>query len=84
MASTVAGDLTVNYVDEDGKTIHDPQIVSGFVGDDYDVTTPDYELVIDGYELDTSKLPTNGMGTFDYAPLSVTYVYKKWKAHLSQ
>ncbi|TYW06710.1 cell surface protein [Listeria monocytogenes] len=77
MASTVAGDLTVNYVDEDGKTIHDPQIVSGFVGDDYDVTTPDYELVIDGYELDTSKLPTNGMGTFDYAPLSVTYVYKK-------
>ncbi|EIX1152706.1 MucBP domain-containing protein [Listeria monocytogenes] len=77
MASTVAGDLTVNYVDEDGKTIHEPQIVSGFVGDDYDVTTPDYELVIDGYELDTSKLPTNGMGTFDYAPLSVTYVYKK-------
>ncbi|EPD9050126.1 MucBP domain-containing protein [Listeria monocytogenes] len=77
MASTVAGDLTVNYVDEDGETIHEPQIVSGFVGDDYDVTTPDYELVIDGYELDTSKLPTNGIGTFDYAPLSVTYVYKK-------
>ncbi|EAD2625991.1 cell surface protein [Listeria monocytogenes] len=77
MASTVAGDLTVNYVDEDGKMIHEPQIVSGFVGDDYDVTTPDYELVIDGYELDTSKLPTNGIGTFDYAPLSVTYIYKK-------
>ncbi|EKZ0312835.1 MucBP domain-containing protein [Listeria monocytogenes] len=77
MASTVAGDLTVNYVDEDGETIHEPQIVSGFVGDDYDVTTPEYELVIDGYELDTSKLPTNGMGTFDHAPLSVTYVYKK-------
>ncbi|EBH4250235.1 cell surface protein [Listeria monocytogenes] len=77
MASTLAGDLTVNYVDEDGETIHEPQIVSGFVGDDYDVTTPDYELVIDGYELDTSKLPTNGIGTFDYAPLSVTYVYKK-------
>ncbi|HAK1241493.1 TPA: cell surface protein [Listeria monocytogenes] len=77
MASTVAGDLTVNYVDEDGKMIHEPQIVSGFVGDDYDVTTPDYELVIDGYELDTSKLPTNGIGTFDYSPLSVTYIYKK-------
>ncbi|EAV9873039.1 cell surface protein [Listeria monocytogenes] len=77
MASTVAGDLTVNYVDEDGETIHEPQIVSGFVGDEYDVTTPDYELVIDGYELDTSNLPTNGIGTFDYAPLSVTYVYKK-------
>ncbi|MBC2038525.1 MucBP domain-containing protein [Listeria marthii] len=77
MASTVAGDLTVNYVDEDGETIHEPQVVSGFVGDDYDVTTPEYQLAIDGYELDNSKLPTDAIGTFDYAPLSVTYVYKE-------
>ncbi|EAC7885953.1 MucBP domain-containing protein [Listeria monocytogenes] len=77
MPSTTAGDLTVNYVDEAGKTIHEPQVVSGFIGDDYDVTTPEYELAMDGYDLDTSKLPTNGIGTFDYEPLSVTYVYKK-------
>ncbi|MBF2587745.1 bacterial Ig-like domain-containing protein [Listeria marthii] len=76
IASTVAGDLTVNYVDETGKTIHEPQTVSGFVGDDYDVTTDEYQLAIDGYELDNSKLPTDAIGTFDHAPLSVTYVYK--------
>ncbi|MBC1968627.1 bacterial Ig-like domain-containing protein [Listeria marthii] len=76
IASTVAGDLTVNYVDEAGKTIHEPQTVSGFVGDDYDVTTDEYQLAIDGYELDNSKLPTDAIGTFDHAPLSVTYVYK--------
>ncbi|MBF2554625.1 bacterial Ig-like domain-containing protein [Listeria marthii] len=76
IVSTVAGDLTVNYVDETGKTIHEPQTVSGFVGDDYDVTTDEYQLAIDGYELDNSKLPTDAIGTFDHAPLSVTYVYK--------
>ncbi|MBC2084099.1 bacterial Ig-like domain-containing protein [Listeria marthii] len=76
IASTVAGDLTVNYVDEAGKTIHEPQTVSGFVGDDYDVTTDEYQLAIDGYELDNSKLPSDAIGTFDHAPLSVTYVYK--------
>ncbi|WP_187986312.1 MucBP domain-containing protein [Listeria marthii] len=77
IVSTVAGDLTVNYVDETGKTIHEPQTVSGFVGDDYDVTTDEYQLAIDGYELDNSKLPTDAIGTFDHAPLSVTYVYKE-------
>ncbi|MBC1986144.1 cell surface protein [Listeria sp. FSL L7-0478] len=75
--STAAGDLTVNYVDETGKTIHESQTVSGFVGDDYDVTTPEYKLAIDEYELDTSKLPADGIGTLDYSPLSVTYVYEK-------
>ncbi|MBC2185070.1 cell surface protein [Listeria sp. FSL L7-0253] len=75
--STTAGDLMVNYVDEAGKTIHESQTVSGFVGDDYDVTTPEYKLAIDEYELDTSKLPADGIGTLDYAPLSVTYVYEK-------
>ncbi|MBC1549281.1 cell surface protein [Listeria sp. FSL L7-1434] len=75
--STAAGDLTINYVDEAGKTIHESQTVSGFVGDDYDVTTPEYKLAIDEYELDTSKLPADGIGTLDYSPLSVTYVYEK-------
>ncbi|MBC2073176.1 MucBP domain-containing protein [Listeria marthii] len=75
--STIAGDLTVNYVDEAGKTIHESQTVSGFVGDDYDVTTDEYQLAIDEYELDASKLPVDVIGTLDYAPLSVTYVYEK-------
>lgn len=37
----------------------------------------DYELVIDGYELDIFKLLINGMGIFDYVLLFVMYVYKK-------
>ncbi|EHH6116966.1 cell surface protein [Listeria monocytogenes] len=72
-----AHDLTVNYVDEAGAEIHEPQTVSGNVGDDYDVTTPEFELSIDQYELDTEQMPTNGIGTLSSEAQTVTYVYKK-------
>ncbi|EAE0856645.1 cell surface protein [Listeria monocytogenes] len=72
-----AHDLTVNYVDEAGVEIHEPQTVSGNVGDDYDVTTPEFELSIDKYELDTEQMPTNGIGTLSSEAQTVTYVYKK-------
>ncbi|EHV5202847.1 MucBP domain-containing protein [Listeria monocytogenes] len=72
-----AHDLTVNYVDEAGAEIHEPQTVSGNVGDNYDVTTPEFELSIDKYELDTEQMPTNGIGTLSSEAQTVTYVYKK-------
>ncbi|TYV21955.1 MucBP domain-containing protein [Listeria monocytogenes] len=72
-----AHDLTVNYVDEAGAEIHEPQTVSGNVGDDYDVTTPEFELSIDKYELDTEQMPRNGIGTLSSEAQTVTYVYKK-------
>ncbi|EAF2829200.1 cell surface protein [Listeria monocytogenes] len=72
-----AHDLTVNYVDEAGAEIHEPQTVSGNVGDDYDVTTPEFELSIDKYELDTEQMPTNGIGTLSSEAQTVTYVYQK-------
>ncbi|EKZ4974991.1 MucBP domain-containing protein [Listeria monocytogenes] len=72
-----AHDLTVNYVDEAGAEIHEPQTVSGNVGDDYDVTMPEFELSIDKYELDTEQMPTNGIGTLSSEAQTVTYVYKK-------
>ncbi|MBF2505473.1 MucBP domain-containing protein [Listeria welshimeri] len=72
-----AEDLTVKYVDETGKTIHEPQTVSGYVGELFDVTTSVYQLSIENYELDTSKLPTNGTGILSLKPQTVTYVYNK-------
>ncbi|EAE2482686.1 MucBP domain-containing protein [Listeria innocua] len=72
-----AKDLTVKYVDETGAEIHESQTVSGNVGDDYDVTTPEYELAIDKYELDTNQLPGNATGTLSLDEQTVTYVYKK-------
>ena len=76
-----AADVTVNYIDEDGKAIPSvsPQTISGNVGDSYDATTDAYKLTIEGYTLDESKLPTNAKGTLSDKPQTVTYVYKQTK-----
>lgn len=72
-----AADLTVKYIDETGAEIRESQTVSGNIGDFFDVTTPEYKLEIDKYELDSSKLPTNGIGTLSQEAQTVTYVYNK-------
>ncbi|KAA8712126.1 BspA family leucine-rich repeat surface protein, partial [Lactococcus garvieae subsp. garvieae] len=58
-APVKAADVTVKYVDTDGKSIHASQTISGNVGDTYDATTATYKLAIDGYTLDASQLPKN-------------------------
>ncbi|WP_228070328.1 MucBP domain-containing protein [Enterococcus faecalis] len=79
--SIKAEDVTVRYVDEDGKAIPSvsPQTISGNVGDSYDATTESYKLEIPGYTLDESKLPANGKGTLSDKAQTVTYVYKQIK-----
>lgn len=69
--------VTVKYVDESGKEIHKPQIITGKVGESYDATTKKYKLSIDGYTLNQSKLPTNATGKLSDKALTVTYVYTK-------
>ncbi|MFW0732137.1 MucBP domain-containing protein, partial [Enterococcus raffinosus] len=72
-----AGDITVNYVDTEGAVIHDPQTVSGKIGEAYDVSTEEYKLEIDGYTLDEGQLPTNMTGTFSTQPQNVTFTYTR-------
>ncbi|MGG5334971.1 hypothetical protein IGI86_002143 [Enterococcus sp. AZ188] len=72
-----AADITVEYVDTEGKEIHPPQIITGNVGDSYDASTEKYQLTIDGYILDGSQLPQNAKGTFGKQEATVTYVYTK-------
>ena len=69
--------VTVTYVDESGNQLHEPQIISGNVGESYDATGTAYKLSFEGYTLDEQKLPTNAKGTFNDTPQTVTYVYKK-------
>ncbi|WP_139243365.1 MucBP domain-containing protein, partial [Enterococcus gallinarum] len=72
-----AADVTVKYVDTDGNEIHAPQVISGNVGDNYDATTKDYQLTIEGYTLDENQLPDNGTGVMSDQAQTVTYVYTK-------
>ncbi|WP_350356842.1 MucBP domain-containing protein (plasmid) [Lactococcus lactis] len=72
-----AADVTVKYLDADGNEIHKAQTISGNVGEAYDASTDAYKLAIDGYTLDTTKLPDNATGTLSEAAQTITYVYTK-------
>ena len=72
-----AADVTIKYVDSEGKEIHESQAISGKIGEKYDASTPDYQLTIDGYTLDTTQLPDKMTGTFSDTAQTVTYVYTK-------
>ncbi|MCT0015510.1 internalin [Lactococcus lactis subsp. lactis] len=69
--------VTVEYVDEKGNKIHNSQTISGSKGDVYDASTEQYKLILDGYTLDTTKLPQNSTGNFEEELQTVTYVYSK-------
>ncbi|EHQ9041308.1 MucBP domain-containing protein [Enterococcus faecalis] len=67
----------MKYLDADGDEIHEFQTISGNVGEAYDASTDKYKLAIDGYTLDTTKLPDNATGTLSDTVQTVTYVYTK-------
>ncbi|MBC1319096.1 MucBP domain-containing protein [Listeria welshimeri] len=72
-----AANLTIKYLDENGNQIHEPKIISGNVGDPYDVTGDLDKLQIEGYTIDTTKLPANATGVLSNEPIQVVYVYNK-------
>ncbi|MGF1919199.1 MucBP domain-containing protein [Enterococcus faecalis] len=74
-----AKDITVKYVDTEGTQLHEEQILSGNVGEEYDTTSLTYKLTIPGYTLDKSQFPENAKGIFSEEPQTVTYVYKNNK-----
>ena len=71
------GEVTVNYVDSKGQAIHSPQVLSGNIGEAYDASTAKYQLAIEGYTLDTTKIPENAIGFFGESTQIVTYSYTK-------
>ncbi|WP_159160378.1 MucBP domain-containing protein [Enterococcus casseliflavus] len=72
-----AADVTIEYVDIEGNEIHPSQTISGNVGESYDASTKNYQLVIEGYTLDESQLPENSKGVFSETAQTVTYIYTK-------
>ncbi|WP_407888606.1 MucBP domain-containing protein [Levilactobacillus sp. N40-8-2] len=66
-----AANVTINYVDERGSKVAEPDTLTGFIGEDYVAVAK----TIDGYEL--KKTPDNATGTFSNTAQTVTFVYKK-------
>lgn len=69
--------VTIRYIDKEGLDLHSPQLISGNVGDNYDSSTDEYKLAIEGYALDESQLPQNALGILSEEAQTVTYVYDK-------
>ncbi|EBF5138267.1 class 1 internalin InlJ [Listeria monocytogenes] len=63
--------VTVNYVDDTGKTLAPSETLNGNVGDTYNATAKQ----IDGYTL--SAEPTNTTGQFTSSAQTVNYIYTK-------
>lgn len=74
--------VTIKYVDADGDNIHAPQTIEGNVGDQYDTTTADYQLIVPGYSLDQTSIPENAKGSLTADLQTVTYVYQRNVAEL--
>lgn len=72
-----AKNVTVKYVDSKGNKIHDDKMIEGNVGDAYDTSSSLYQLSINGYNLDTDKIPLNYKGNLSDKEQNVTYVYKQ-------
>ncbi|WP_395390496.1 MULTISPECIES: MucBP domain-containing protein [Levilactobacillus] len=66
-----AEDVTVNYVDESGQKLADPETLTGLIGEGYTAPTKEFA----GYEL--TETPANATGTFSDTAQTVTFVYKE-------
>lgn len=63
--------VTVNYVDDTGKTLAPSETLNGNVGDTYNTTAKQ----IEGYTLSTE--PTNVTGQFTSSAQTINYIYTK-------
>ncbi|MCZ2491956.1 MucBP domain-containing protein [Dellaglioa carnosa] len=69
-----AADVTVKYVDTDGKELATPDVLSGKIANPYNTTAKN----ISGWAL--KETPSNAQGMFTDAKQTVTYVYEKANA----
>ncbi|GAX47730.1 MucBP domain-containing protein [Pseudolactococcus reticulitermitis] len=70
-----AKDLTLEYIDTDGKKIATAQTISGNVGDTYDITGNAYKQTILGYTF--KEIQGQTTGTLSNQAQTVTFVYTK-------
>ncbi len=79
--TNITSTITVNFVDESGKPIKDPQIIKGYKDQAYDLTDI-VETPIPRYKLDESKIPEGITGTFTEEAKEITLTYKPLDIHI--
>ncbi|MDN3128795.1 BspA family leucine-rich repeat surface protein [Enterococcus faecalis] len=79
--TNITSKITVNFVDENGKPIKEPQTIKGYKDQAYDLTDI-VETPIPGYKLDESKIPEGIKGTFTEEAKKITLTYKPLDIHI--
>lgn len=67
--------VKVNFVNETGESIKAPETITGYLGQEYDLTNI-IETPIPGYKLDETKLPNDVKGSFSGNAKEITLTYK--------
>ena len=73
--SIKAKDLTVNYQDENGKTLAESKTISGNIGDKYDISGTEFKLTIEGYTF--KEVQGELKGILSDINQTTTFVYSK-------
>ncbi|MBU5359757.1 MucBP domain-containing protein [Enterococcus raffinosus] len=73
-------EISIKYLDENDKEIHEAKKISGVIGTNYDIGNDDYQLKIDGYLLDETRLPET-RGTYRETDQTIIFYYKKLASH---
>ncbi|MGM0252208.1 MucBP domain-containing protein [Enterococcus sp. AZ129] len=79
--TNIKSTVKVNFVDQSGKSIKEPQIITGYKDQAYDLTDI-VETPIPGYKLDESKIPEGIKGTFTEEAKEITLTYKPLDIHI--
>ncbi|MBO1104236.1 BspA family leucine-rich repeat surface protein [Enterococcus faecalis] len=79
--TNITSQIKVNFVDEKGASIKEPQIIKGYKDQSYDLTDI-VKTSIPGYKIDESKIPEGITGTFTDEDKEITLVYKPLDIHI--
>ncbi|MGM0252199.1 BspA family leucine-rich repeat surface protein [Enterococcus sp. AZ129] len=79
--TNIKSTVKVNFVDQSGKSIKEPQIITGYKDQAYDLTDI-VETPIPGYKLDESKMPEGIKGTFTEEAKEITLTYNPLDIHI--
>lgn len=74
-ANQTAGNLIIKYQDAEGNKLAPSKVITGNVGEEYDASTGEYKISIEGYSL--KRVDGSVTGVLSNQEQSVVFIYEK-------